>query len=282
LFVKSIRGRVLQRVDGIQDLRGALIAVRAEAALATGESGVWLEHAVDGLRSIGIPVVADRHGSTVALGPSDAVLQHPTAGGGYRTGVEEFGAEILGLDPGIEEASVAIARAIGWAGVGRVNWAVARSGSWFFQGFSGRLPTAFDLVEAVHGIDLLDAQLAALAGEPLGWDPEESRPSKHGIQLRLLHIDPATGEQPAGTLTRLRVPGDPPHVELGVDEGMALDRETDPLLAKMTVAADTRAEAIAAARELLAAVEVAGVPTNLDLLRRQLDDPTWTRAGPSA
>ncbi len=265
LFAKSARGRCSVRASRLEDVPAAVASVRRRAQLLSGDPGVYLERAVDGNRQVGVPVVLDRHGTAVALGVAEATLEHP----GWRTGIEEFGGGLRLIQPGIEAASLRLARAISWVGVGRVRWAVSASGAWFLQGFSPRLTTGFDLWEAVHGIDLLDAQWRSLAGESLGWEEPTSVP-KVGLQLRLYHLDPATGERPSGVLERLSVPGE--GVQLGgVDPGMMLDQETDLLLAKLTFSGDSRGEVIARARTALEAVEVAGVPTNLASLRAAID-----------
>ncbi len=266
LFVKSIRGRVLRRVERMDDLAGALAAVRAESPRQTGERAVYLERAVDGLRQIGVPVVGDRNGNIVALGVAEATLEHG-ASTSWRTGIEEFGAGITGIDPGVEAASVDLAKALGWVAVGRVRWAVTGSGGWFLQGFSGRLTSGFDLVEAVHGVDLVETQLRCLMGRHLGWDGEDAAPEKHGIQLRIVHMDLDTGIPTAGTLERLELPEG---AITGVDEGMALDADTEPIIAKITVVAETRAAAIARARVAIAGVIVEGVPTNVHAIDARL------------
>jgi acetyl/propionyl-CoA carboxylase alpha subunit len=267
LFVKSGRGRCSVRVARLEDVPAAVEEVRTAARLLTGDPGVYLERAVEGLRQVGVPVVVDRRGTAVALGSSESVLEHP----GWRTGIEEFGTGLRPIQPGIEEASIRLARALAWVGVGRVRWAVSDAGTWFLLGFSARLTTGFDLWEAVHGIDLLDAQWRALTGEALGWESAEAR--RHGIQLRLLHLDPATGARPPGILEKLMLPDlTNASVELGgADEGMPLSEDTDPILAKLTFVADSREEVLAAAQSALAAVEVDGVATNLAALRAALE-----------
>ncbi len=281
LYVKSARGRVSRRVGRIEEVPAAVETVRGIARLLTGDPGVYLERAVDGLRQIGVPVVIDRRGTAVSLGLSEATVEHP----GPRTGVEEFGTAIRPVAPGIEEASVRLARSIAWVGVGRVRWAVASSGAWFLQGFSARLTNGFDLWEAVHGIDLLDAQWRALTGEALGW--EASPPDRHGVQVRLLHLDPLTGERPPGVLERLHLPGLPPSRRDsvqpgGADEGMLLGADTDPILAKLTFTAHSRDEAMLLARAALAEVRIEGVPTNLEAVRAALEQTAFVPRGPRA
>ena len=51
---------------------------------------------------------------------------------------------------------------------------------------------------------------------------------------------------------------------------MALNAETEPVLAKITVVAGTRAGAIARAREAIAGVIVEGVPTNVHAIDARL------------
>jgi acetyl/propionyl-CoA carboxylase alpha subunit len=261
LVVQSVRGRVLARVAHLDALPDALARVRGRGALQAGERGVYLERAVDGLRSVGVTIAADRHGAVAALGCSEALLEHRAPDGtAWLTAIEAFGAEVeSGLDPGILAASRAVGAALGWAGVARVRWAVTPDGGWFLSGFSGRLTAGFGLVEAVHGIDLLDAQWRCLTGEPLGWDPADCQPTRTGVEVRLLHVDPATGGRPAGVLASLELPAGG---MAGVEVGMALDEDTEPILGVWHAVADDLATARAHAAAGLDAVDVGGVPTN--------------------
>lgn len=272
LLVRPTGGGAPRRIIDLAELPAALDAVRGEAVRATGEARVRLERAVDVHREIGVVVAADRHGRFEVLGLHDASLGLDGA-----TWVEEAGPELFPeLREPLCDASAALARALRWVGVGEVRWALGPRGGWFLRGFSARLPEAFDLVEEVWGVDLVEAQFEALSGGALGWEAAELEPRGHGLQLRVRHLDPSTRARPEGVVASVDLP---PGVaaELGVEAGCCCSEESEPLLARVTVVAPTRGAAVVKAKAAAEATEVAGVPTNVPHLRELLGDESFWR-----
>lgn len=273
LFVKAVHGKVMVRADTLDDLPAALQEARIRAHVETGHVQVYLERAVDTARQIGVVIAADKHGTCVPLGITDGSMELH-----YCTWVEELGQVVdEELSTRITAASVRLAQAVGWVGIGKIRWAVTHEGGWYLLGFSARLTTGFNLVEAVHGIDLLDAQFTALSGNALGWDWTE--PDRHGVQARIFHLDPATGTRPVGTLKRLTLPDDI-GVDVGLDVGAEANRDTEPLVAKLTVSAPTRQAAIVRMKDALSRTEIEGIETNLAVLQQLFGHPdVWTDGG---
>jgi acetyl/propionyl-CoA carboxylase alpha subunit len=261
LFVKAVHGKVMVHAPTPPDVPIALRDARARSLIETGDSEVYLERAVETARQIGVVIAADRHGTCVCLGVADDSLELH-----YCTWVEEIGQVVAPpLLKRLSEASVKLAQAVRWVGIGTVRWAVTPQGGWYLLGFSARLTTGFNLVEAVQGVDLLDAQFTALFGGALGW--EANLPERHGIQARIFHIDPRTGLRPPGSLDRLDLPEDC-EVDVGLDVASACDEDTEPLIAKLTVTAPTRQAAIVRMRAALERTRVEGVESNLGVLRQ--------------
>lgn len=271
LFVKAVGGGVIRRVTRIEDLAATVTFVRDAAGLVTGERKVYLERAVDRLRSCGTVIVRDRAGTCVHLGESDASLEYQ-----YRTWVEESGDALFTAEQRarLGKAAADLAEKIGWIGVGRVRWAVTPDGGWYLLGFSARLTTGYTLTEQVHGVDLIQTQHRVWAGEPLGWAQGDVQTTRHGVQLRVLPIDPEDPDRVIdGTIERLVLPtGENVHTEVGTAEGMPCNADTDPLLVKITVTGPTRHAALVRARAALAELILEGVPTNQAFLGRLLAD----------
>ena len=178
---------MLRRVDAYSQLEGALAFVRQAAGVVTGSSAVYLERFVETMSHCGVTVVADRHGTVEAIGRTDGSLQV-----GYRSWIEELGPDVAGgaLDDKLTSASAALARELGWIGVGRVRWALTPHGGWHLLGFSARLTTGYNLVEEVFGVDLLSTQLRIQGGDRLSWQEADYSPHRHAMQLRVFHVDP--------------------------------------------------------------------------------------------
>jgi acetyl/propionyl-CoA carboxylase alpha subunit len=102
----------------------------------------------------------------------------------------------------------------------------------------------------------------------------------HAIECREYAEDPADGFLPqAGPLLLYREPSGPGiRVDSGVVESGTVSVHYDPMLAKLTVSAESRDHAIARAISALRAFPVLGIRTNVPFLIRLLDHPE-IRAG---
>ncbi len=119
----------------------------------------------------------------------------------------------------------------------------------YFLEMNTRLQVEHPVTEAVTGVDLVRAQLAVAAGEPLPWTQDELSQRGHAIECRIYAEDPANGFLPqAGPLLLYREPSGPGiRVDSGVREGDRVGVDYDPLLAKLIVFAETREAATARA-----------------------------------
>jgi acetyl/propionyl-CoA carboxylase alpha subunit len=140
-----------------------------------------------------------------------------------------------------------------------------------------RLQVEHPVTEMVTGVDLVQAQLRVAAGEALPWRQEQLQQRGHAIECRIYAEDPASGFLPqAGRLLLYREPSGPGiRVDAGVVEGSEVPVFYDPLLAKLIVAAETRAAAIARALSALRRYIVLGVRTNIPFLIEILRHPCF-------
>jgi len=276
LFVKSVAAGIFRVVNSQEELPSAMAAMRDLSQKLEGDRRVYLERAVGRMRHIGTVVVGDHHGATAFLGHTDGSIK-----ANYHTWIEEMGTEVVGgdLPERLGDAAVYLSQKLGWTGVGRVSWALTPDGGWYLLGFSCRLTSGFSLVEQVYGIDLISTQMRVCTGNPLDWDGMASQPNKFGLQLRILHVDPADMSRPEGMIENLGAPeGDGVTMEWGTDIGFECNADTDPVLGKLTVTGPTRHAAIVRAKAALAEVIVEGVPTNKDVLMDVLgDNAFWKR-----
>lgn len=270
LYVKASSGGMRRRVDRLEDLPAALAEVRAAAEAATGNPSVFFQRVVEQMRVLGTVVVADQHGEIQALGPVDSSLRVD-----YRCWVESVGEGVAEpeLAASLRKRAVAFARAVQWAGLGRITWAITPRGGIYLLRFAPRLPLGYSLLEQALDVDLIGTQMRVQSGQNLDWDHADAEPEGHFLQLRLMHVDPATGERTAGTIERFDLPVDDVFVEAGTEEGQPASQLTDPLLCKLTVSAPTRQAALVKARRALEATHIEGIPTNRDALLALLSRP---------
>jgi acetyl/propionyl-CoA carboxylase alpha subunit len=273
LIVKAAAGgggrgmRVVRRSDELDD---AVAAARREATAAFGDDRVYLERYLERPRHVEIQLLADRHGSVLALGERDCSVQRR-----HQKVLEESPSPALGPDlrARMSEAACRFAERIGYVGAGTAEF-VLDGGEFFFLELNGRIQVEHPVTEAVTGLDLVEWQLRIARGEKL-----DVRPTLHGhaVEARLYAEDPRTFLPQAGHIERLRLPASV-RVDAGVAEGDEIGTGYDPMIAKLIAAGDTRDEALDRLAAALAETEVGGVTTNLPFLRWLVGHPVL-RAG---
>ncbi len=271
-------GRGMRIVEGPGDLAEALDSARREAASAFGDATVFLERYVTSPRHIEVQVLADTHGSVVALFERECSIQRR-----HQKIIEEAPSPAVGpeLRARLSEAAVAAARAVGYVNAGTVEFVVDAAGEPAFLEMNTRLQVEHPVTEEVSGLDLVRLQLLVASGAPL---PDEVHaavargPVGHAIEVRLYAEDPGAGWRPStGRLERFEIDRGRPgiRVDSGVRTGDIVSPHYDPMLAKVIVHAPTRSEAGARLAAALAGAHIHGVTTNRDLLVRTLRHPDF-------
>ena len=138
-----------------------------------------------------------------------------------------------------------------------------------------RLQVEHPVTEMVTGVDIVKLQIRIAQGEPLPLRQAELAQRGHAIECRVYAEDPDAGFLPSpGRITALRVPGGPGvRDDSGVYEGATVPIHYDPLVSKLVVWAESRADAIARMRRAIAEYRVVGIRTTLPFFDRVLRDP---------
>jgi acetyl/propionyl-CoA carboxylase alpha subunit len=273
LIVKAAAGgggRGMRIVRTRDELDAALEAARREAKAGFGDDRVYLERYLERPRHVEIQLLADAHGTVLALGERECSVQRR-----HQKVLEESPSTALDADlrARMSDAAVRFARAVGYIGAGTAEF-VLDGRDFFFLELNGRIQVEHPVTESVTGIDLVQWQLRIARGEPLDIRPE---PRGAAVEVRLYAEDPRTFLPQAGTIERLRLPPSV-RVESAVAEGDEIGTAYDPMIAKLIAGAPTRTEALDELAAALAETEVAGLTTNLPFLRWLVAHPAL-RAG---
>ncbi len=262
-------GKGMRKVDAPGDFDAALEAARSEAQKAFGNDRVLIEKWVNTPRHIEVQIFGDGT-RAVHLFERDCSLQRR-----HQKVIEE--APAPGMTPEMRaamgNAATRAAEAIGYAGAGTVEFIVdagegLRPDRFYFMEMNTRLQVEHPVTEAITGVDLVEWQLRVAAGEGLPEAQGDLSITGHAFEARLYAEDASAGFLPqTGRLSHLRFP-DGARAETGVRAGDVISPWYDPMIAKLVVHGPTRALALRALEQALAATQVAGTVTNLAFLRK--------------
>jgi len=256
-------GKGMRVVPEASDLAPALAAVQREAASAFGSDAVLLERWLPAARHVEVQILADQHGTTLALYDRDCSTQRR-----HQKVLEEAPAPNLSdtVRAQLESAAVAAAKAVAYEGAGTVEFLVANDAVFFLE-MNTRLQVEHPVTEAITGWDLVAWQLRIAEGAPL---PERPPAQGHAIEVRVYAEDPEQGYLPStGTLTAVNWPSGPGlRVDSGVEQGSEITPYYDPMLAKIIAWGRDRPTALRRLRDALAHSALEGVKNNLSMLRR--------------
>jgi 3-methylcrotonyl-CoA carboxylase alpha subunit len=274
-------GKGMKIVACEAEFAAALPSAKREASSAFGDSRLLIEKYFSNARHVEVQIFADSQQNYVHLFDRDCSIQRR-----HQKIIEEAPAPGLSDDlrKAMREAALSAARAIGYVGAGTVEFLLSPDdGAFYFLEMNTRLQVEHPVTEMITGIDLVEWQLLVAAGGALPLRQEEIRSLGHAIEARLYAEDPARDFLPrAGRIARLDFPGEGQHVRIdsGARGGDSISIDYDPMIAKVIVWDEDRSHTLLRLRVALAETRVAGVATNLGLLRAIASHEAFTEASP--
>ena len=263
-------GKGMRLATRPEELVGAVRDAAREAAAAFGDPAVFLERYVSPGRHVEVQVLGDHHGTVVHLFERDCSVQRR-----HQKLVEEAPSPAVDDDlrARMGAAAVAAAEAVGYHGVGTVEFLLGPDGAFYFLEMNTRLQVEHPVTELVTGLDLVRLQLAVAEGRPLPAEVHAARIAGHAVEVRLYAEDPLHEYQPqTGRVEALEFPALPGlRVDSGVEAGSVVGTDYDSMLAKVIATGPTRAEAVRRLVDALRRARIHGVGTNRDLLLAILD-----------
>ena len=264
-------GKGMRAVHEPQEFENSLAAARREAMNAFGNDEVYLEKLIANARHIEFQILADSHGNTIHLGERDCSIQRR-----HQKLIEE--APSVAIDEQLRnemgKVAVAAAESVNYVNAGTIEFLFdPKDRKYYFLEMNTRLQVEHPVTELVTGIDIVKEQLAIAAGRRMRHRQQDIIPKGWAIECRITVEDPFNNFLPnAGTVTYIKEPTGPGvRVESSLYRGGEVSLFYDPMVAKLIVHGDTRAEAILRMRRALSEYRIGGIKTCIPFHQAMMD-----------
>ena len=268
-------GKGMRAVHDAEAFTGALEAARREAMAAFGNDEVYLEKLIANARHIEIQILADSHGRTLSLGERECSIQRR-----HQKLIEESPSVAVDekLRAEMGKVAIAAAEAVGYVNAGTIEFLFdSKDNKYYFLEMNTRLQVEHPVTELVTGIDIVKEQISIASGRRLRYKQADIVPKGWAIECRITAEDPYNNFMPSvGVVNYLKEPTGPGvRVESMLYEGCEVSLYYDPMVAKLIVWGDTRAEAILRMRRSLNEYRIGGIRTSIPFHQELMDSPEF-------
>jgi urea carboxylase len=231
------------------------------------DGSVFLEKFVARAKHVEAQIFGDGKGGVLTLGLRDCSAQRR-----HQKVIEET--PVPGLDKAValemRASAELLGKAVNYASAGTVEFLYdADTSAYFFLEVNTRLQVEHGVTEQITGLDLVEMMIREAAGELPPIESLRVEPKGWSIEARVYAEDPARNFQPApGKLSQVRFPNaETARVETWVENGTEITPFYDPMIAKIIVTGEDRADAVARLARALDETALYGTETNLRYLR---------------
>ena len=253
-------GRGMRIINGDDEFQKAWDDARTESKAAFGNDGMYLEKFVVEPRHIEIQIIGDQFGHVCHLSERDCSIQRR-----HQKLVEEAPSPFMtdDLRERMGAAAIAGAAAIGYEGVGTIEFLVDANRDFYFMEMNTRIQVEHPVTEEIINYDLIKEQIKVAAGIPISG--KNYFPKMHAMECRINAEDPRQGFRPSpGRITTLHIPGGHGvRVDTHVYAGYQIPPNYDSMIAKLITVAQTREECIVKMKRALSEFVVEGVKTTI-------------------
>ena len=264
-------GKGMRLVRSAEEIVAACQGAYREASGAFGDGTVYLEKFIEQPRHVEFQIFGDSHGNFVHLFERECSIQRR-----HQKIIEETPSPAL--SPELREkmgtAAVAAAAAVSYEGAGTVEFLLGADGGFYFLEMNTRLQVEHPVTELITGVDLVRTQIQVAEGRRLPWTQEQIQARGHAIECRVYAEDPENNFMPSlGEILLLHEPSGPGvRLDSGIRQGDEVTMYYDPMIAKLSVHAGTRQQALDRAVAALRDYAVLGVTTNVEYLTAILQE----------
>ncbi|KAG1673300.1 hypothetical protein FOA52_002580 [Chlamydomonas sp. UWO 241] len=266
-------GRGMRMCMKEEDLIPLLKAASSEAQAAFGNGACYIERLVLNPRHIEFQVLCDKYGNAIHLGERDCSIQRRN-----QKLLEE--APSPALTPEVRkamgDAAVAAVKAIGYQGVGTIEFLWEEKGFYFME-MNTRIQVEHPVTEFITGIDLIHEQIKVAQGHKLTLKQEDITFKGHAIECRINAEDPFQNFRPGpGRITTYLPPGGPfVRMDSHIYPGYLVPPNYDSLLGKLICWGKDRPAAIERTKRALDEMVIGGVVSTIGYHQLLLTHPAF-------
>lgn len=267
-------GKGMRVANTPEEFEQSFLTAQKETRMAFGDDTMYIEHFVQHPRHIEFQVLADHYGNVVHLGERDCSIQR-----NHQKMIEESPSAALSskLRMQMGDAAVRAAKASGYQNAGTIEFLLEKNGNFYFMEMNTRIQVEHPVTEWVTGIDLIKEQIRIASGKKLSFGQSDIHLNGHSIECRINAENPAKGFRPSpGTVTDMYLPGGKGiRIDSAIYSGYAIPPYYDSMVAKLSVWAKNRGEAVRKMQSALGEVIIEGIETNVDYQYEILNHPKY-------
>ena len=259
-------GKGMRVVNHADELDESVNMAQKEALNAFADDTVFFESYISQSRHIEIQVLGDNHGNIIHLGERECSIQRR-----HQKIIEESPSPRINstLREQIGDAAVSLAKKINYQSAGTVEFLFDdTTGKFWFLEMNTRLQVEHPVTEEVTGIDIVEQQLLIAANQELSMYQQDISWDGHAIEARIYAEDPNNDFLPStGKLIANQIePKDGIRWDSGVEVGMVIGTDFDPMMAKVIAHGSSRLDAARKLAKELESTHFGGFSTNVEFL----------------
>lgn len=265
VIIKAVAGgggRGLRATYDENSLVRSFHSARMEAEKVFGDPAIYIEKLILNPHHIEFQIFGDNYSKVIHLGERDCSIQRRN-----QKIVEECPSSLMTeeLRSRMGEASIRLARTVGYTNAGTVEYLVDEKLNFYFVEMNARIQVEHPVTEEAYRCDLVKQQIRVAAGEHLSNHLTYTAPRYHAIECRINAEDPSKNFQPCpGTIKLYYAPGGyGVRIDSHAYAGYPVPQHYDSMIAKLIVAASSRKSAICRMSRALSEYLITGVHTNI-------------------
>jgi propionyl-CoA carboxylase alpha chain len=259
-------GKGMRVVNHADELDESVKMSQMEALNAFADDTVFFESYIQQSRHIEIQVLGDNHGNIIHLGERECSIQRR-----HQKIIEESPSPRIdsSLRDQLGDAAVSLAKKINYQSAGTVEFLFDdTTGKFWFLEMNTRLQVEHPVTEEVTGIDIVEQQLLIAANQELSMYQQDVSWDGHAIEARIYAEDPNNDFLPStGKLIANQIePKNGIRWDSGVEAGMVIGTDFDPMMAKVIAHGSSRLDAARKLAKELESTHFGGFATNIEFL----------------